>query len=56
MPVLESHVFDITRSIQPAVPPAFLLTAISLPIIALSRRLARAVARRRKLLALLSAC
>jgi len=45
--MLESHVFDITRVIQLAVAPVFLLTAIGTFINALSGRLARAVDRRR---------
>ena len=49
MPVLESHVFDITRVIQLAVAPVFLLTAIGTIINALAGRLARAVDRRRVL-------
>lgn len=55
MPVLESHVFDITRAIQLAVAPVFLLTAIGTLINALTGRLGRAVDRRRKLEELLSA-
>lgn len=47
MPVLESHVFDITRVIQLAVAPVFLLTAIGTIINALAGRLGRAVDRRR---------
>jgi hypothetical protein len=49
MPVLDSHVFDITRVIQLAVAPVFLLTAIGTIINALAGRLARAVDRRRLL-------
>lgn len=49
MPVLDSHVFDITRAIQLAVAPVFLLTAIGTLINALMGRLGRAVDRRRKL-------
>ena len=49
MPVFESHVFDITRAIQLAVAPVFLLTAIGTLINALMGRLGRAVDRRRKL-------
>jgi len=45
--MLESHVFDITRVIQLAVAPVFLLTAIGTFINALAGRLARAVDRRR---------
>jgi Protein of unknown function (DUF2721) len=55
MPVLDSHVFDITRAIQLAVAPVFLLTAIGTLINALTGRLGRAVDRRRKLEELLSA-
>jgi hypothetical protein len=55
MPVLDSHVFDITRAIQLAVAPVFLLTAIGTLINALMGRLGRAVDRRRKLEELLSA-
>ena len=55
MPVFESHVFDITRAIQLAVAPVFLLTAIGTLINALMGRLGRAVDRRRKLEELLSA-
>ena len=49
MPVLDSHVFDITRVIQLAVAPVFLLTAIGTIINALANRLGRAVDRRRTL-------
>lgn len=55
MPVLDSHVFDITRAIQLAIAPVFLLTAIGTLINALTGRLGRAVDRRRKLEELLSA-
>jgi pilus assembly protein TadC len=55
MPVLDSHVFDITRAIQLAVAPVFLLTAIGTIVNALMGRLGRAVDRRRKLEELLSA-
>lgn len=55
MPVLDSHVFDITRAIQLAVAPVFLLTAIGTLINALMGRLGRAVDRRRKLEELLAA-
>jgi hypothetical protein len=55
MPVLESHVFDITRAIQLAIAPVFLLTAIGTLINALTGRLGRAIDRRRKLEELLSA-
>jgi hypothetical protein len=49
MPALDSHVFDITRVIQLAVAPVFLLTAIGTIINALAGRLGRAVDRRRVL-------
>jgi MFS family permease len=49
MPSLDSHVFDIARTIQLAVAPVFLLTAIGTIINALAGRLARAVDRRRVL-------
>ena len=49
MPVLDSHVFDIARTIQLAVAPVFLLTAIGTIINALAGRLGRAVDRRRHL-------
>jgi MFS family permease len=55
MPDLESHLFDITRVIQLAVAPVFLLTAIGTLINALTGRLARAVDRRRQLEELLPA-
>ena len=55
MPVLDSHVFDITRVIQLAVAPVFLLTAIGTLINALTGRLSRAIDRRRKLEELLPA-
>lgn len=54
-PSLDAHVFDITRAIQLAVAPVFLLTAIGTLINALTGRLGRAVDRRRKLEELLSA-
>src|SRR5271154_341273 len=44
---METHISDITRVIQLAVAPVFLLTAIGTLITALSNRLARAVDRRR---------
>jgi hypothetical protein len=44
---LDAHVFDITRVIQLAVAPVFLLTAVASIINALLGRLARAVDRRR---------
>ena len=47
MPFVDAHVFDITRVIQLAVAPVFLLTAIGTIINALTGRLARAVDRRR---------
>jgi hypothetical protein len=55
MPVLDSHVFDITRVIQLAVAPVFLLTAIGTLINALTGRLGRVIDRRRKLEELLPA-
>jgi small-conductance mechanosensitive channel len=55
MPVLDSHVFDITRVIQLAVAPVFLLTAIGTIINALINRLGRAVDRRRTVEELLPA-
>lgn len=47
--MLESHVLDITRLIQLAVAPVFLLTAIGTIMNALTNRLGRAVDRRRQL-------
>jgi small-conductance mechanosensitive channel len=47
MPLLDAHVFDITRVIQLAVAPVFLLSAVAGIINALLGRLARAVDRRR---------
>jgi NADH:ubiquinone oxidoreductase subunit 3 (subunit A) len=47
--MLESHVFDITRLIQLAVAPVFLLTAVGTIINAVINRLGRAVDRRRQL-------
>ncbi len=44
---METHILDITRVIQLAVAPVFLLTAIGTLITALNNRLARAVDRRR---------
>ena len=55
MPSFESHVFDITRVIQLAVAPVFLLTAIGTIINALINRLGRAVDRRRTVEELLPA-
>ena len=55
MPDIEQHLFDITRAIQLAVAPVFLLTAIGTIINALTGRLARAVERRRQLEDLLPA-
>jgi MFS family permease len=49
MPTLDAHIFDISRTIQLAVAPVFLLTAIGTIINALAGRLARAVDRRRML-------
>jgi hypothetical protein len=47
--MLDAHVFDITRLIQLAVAPVFLLTAIGTIINAVINRLGRAVDRRRQL-------
>ena len=47
MPLVDAHVFDITRVIQLAVAPVFLLSAVGTIINALTARLARAVDRRR---------
>ena len=47
MPLVDAHVFDITRVIQLAIAPVFLLSAIGTIIGALTGRLARAVDRRR---------
>jgi len=47
---LESHISDITRVIQLAVAPVFLLTAIATLITALNNRLGRIVDRRRVVL------
>src|SRR4029077_12841664 len=44
---METHIADITRVIQLAVAPVFLLTAIGTLITALNNRLGRAVDRRR---------
>jgi len=49
VPSIDAHVFDITRVIQLAIAPVFLLTAIGTIINALAGRLARAVDRRRRL-------
>lgn len=49
MPLVEPHIFDITRVIQLAIAPVFMLTAIATIINVLSGRLARAVDRRRTL-------
>jgi len=49
MPTFDASVFDITRVIQLAVAPVFLLTAIGTIINALANRLGRAVDRRRAL-------
>jgi hypothetical protein len=46
-PVLDTHLFDISRVIQLAIAPVFLLTAIATIINVLIGRLARAVDRRR---------
>ena len=45
--MMETHIADITRVIQLAVAPVFLLTAIGTLITALNNRLGRAVDRRR---------
>ena len=55
MPALDANVFDMTRVIQLAVAPVFLLTAIGTIINALANRLGRAVDRRRVLEELVSA-
>ena len=47
MPSYDAHVFDITRVIQLAIAPVFMLTAIASLINALLGRLARAIDRRR---------
>lgn len=47
MPLVDAHVFDITRVIQLAIAPVFLLSAIGTIISSLTGRLARAVDRRR---------
>ena len=47
MPVAENHLFDITRVIQLAIAPVFMLTAVASIINALLGRLGRAVDRRR---------
>ncbi len=52
---METHIFDVTRVIQLAVAPVFLLTAIGTLITALNNRLARAVDRRRVVRQLLDA-
>ncbi|HET7731192.1 MAG TPA: DUF2721 domain-containing protein [Usitatibacter sp.] len=49
MTAVDAHVFDITRVIQLAIAPVFLLSAIGTIINALTGRLARAVDRRRLL-------
>ena len=49
MAALDANVFDMTRVIQLAVAPVFLLTAIGTIINALANRLGRAVDRRRTL-------
>lgn len=55
MPSFEAHVFDITRVIQLAIAPVFMLTAIASIINALLGRLGRAVDRRREVEAQLAA-
>jgi hypothetical protein len=47
MPSYDAHVFDITRVIQLAIAPVFMLTAVASIINALLGRLARAIDRRR---------
>ena len=47
MPSYDAHVFDITRVIQLAIAPVFMLTAVASILNALLGRLARAVDRRR---------
>jgi hypothetical protein len=47
VPAYDAHVFDITRVIQLAIAPVFMLTAVASIINALLGRLARAVDRRR---------
>ncbi len=47
---MESHISDISRTIQLAVAPVFLLTAISTLIMALNNRLGRVIDRRRVLI------
>jgi hypothetical protein len=47
MPSYDAHVFDITRVIQLAIAPVFMLTAVASIINALLGRLGRAVDRRR---------
>ena len=47
MPSYDAHVFDITRVIQLAIAPVFMLTAIASILNALLGRLARAIDRRR---------
>jgi uncharacterized membrane protein YgcG len=47
LPPVDAHVFDITRVIQLAIAPVFMLTAIASIINALLGRLGRAVDRRR---------
>jgi len=47
MPAYDAHVFDITRVIQLAIAPVFMLTAVASILNALLGRLARAVDRRR---------
>ena len=47
--MIDAHVFDITRVIQLAVAPVFLLTAIGTIINALTTRLGRATDRRRSI-------
>ena len=49
MPTIDAHVFDITRVIQLAIAPIFMLSAIATIINVLITRLSRAVDRRRTL-------
>lgn len=56
MPPYDAHVFDITRVIQLAIAPVFMLSAIASIINALLGRLARAVDRRRAVEGALDDC
>ncbi len=55
MPTFDAHVSDITRVIQLAIAPVFMLTAIASILNALLGRLGRAIDRRRKVEELLPA-